>query len=171
MKRRLRNQPGRLPCNDRLSIRIVAGLCPSCTLRCFSSGESTSIQDMLGVIYRRSGHSITFRCRHCSLQWTVTLVNLRRAAVAKAASLKDEFLAHAYSTVLEGTTGVPEREAVRKTAINRQLNRRVIRLPDRTPADNNGANQVICESSVRNPVVRILGAWRSIAASDYERDE
>jgi hypothetical protein len=162
MERKMRNQPDRLDFMLAFPARILARHCPNCEPKQTGLGAIR----VMGVIYRRSNHSITFRCNECTLQWTVTLVNLRRAAVAK-----DEFLAHAYSTVLEGTTGVPEREAVRKTAINRQLNRRVIRLPDRTPADNNGANQVICESSVRNPVVRILGAWRSIAASDHERDE
>src|SRR5215468_3228193 len=104
MKRKMRNQPDRLPRDDRFSIRVVAGICPSCALSCAGAGErKSSIEDMLGVIYRRSGHSITYRCKQCSLQWTVTLVSLRRAVLVKAASLKDKMLAFAYSTVLEGT--------------------------------------------------------------------
>jgi hypothetical protein len=130
VKRLLRNQPDRLPRDDRFSIRVVAGVCPSCALSCACSGEDTSREDILGVIYRRSGHSITFRCNHCSLQWTVTLHNLRRAALAKAASIKDNMLAYAYSTVLDGTRGVPKREAARRSSIKRQTRRRVILLPD-----------------------------------------
>jgi hypothetical protein len=93
-----------------------------------------SPEKLLGVIYRRSGHSITFRCKRCSLQWTVTLVNLRKAALTKAEKLKDTHIGYAYETVLEGTTGVAEREALRRTAIKLQTNTRVIRLPDRTHA-------------------------------------
>jgi hypothetical protein len=76
--KRIRNQPDRLPRFDRISIRLVAGRCPSC------ANEAE-----LGVIYRRSNHSITFRCNHCSLQWTVTLANLHRAAKRKAAHLEN----------------------------------------------------------------------------------
>src|SRR5262249_5695772 len=95
-----------------------------------------------GVIYRRSNHSITFRCNHCSLQWTVTLANLHRAAKRKAAHLENSdpnnritaVIAAASAIVARGTAFAAEHEAARRTSIKRQTKRRVIRLPDPTHA-------------------------------------
>ena len=128
-----RNQPDRLPFVDRLAIRIVAGGCPSCALSsavesAHDGNQSKSMKDLLGVIYRRSAHSVTFRCNHCSLKWTVTLVSLRKAAQSKIDKITDESLKDFYGVVVSGTCGVDEREAARRTAIKHQTNRRVIRL-------------------------------------------
>jgi len=128
-----RNQPDRLPFVDRLAIRIVAGGCPSCALSsavesAHDGNQSKSKKDLLGVIYRRSAHSVTFRCNHCSLKWTVTLVSLRKAAQSKIDKITDESLKDFYGVVVSGTCGVDEREAARRTAIKHQTNRRVIRL-------------------------------------------
>jgi hypothetical protein len=129
-----RNQPDRLPFLDRFSIRLVAGVCPSCAY------DISNMMDIkLGVIYRRSNHSVTFRCNHCSLQWTVTLANLHRVAKRKAAAAKADACGSddpaaiglaAATMVARGTAFAAEHEAARRTAIKRQLNRRVIRLPD-----------------------------------------
>jgi len=128
-----RNQPDRLPFVDRLAIRIVAGGCPSCAPSsavesAHDGNQSKSMKDLLGVIYRRSAHSVTFRCNHCSLKWTVTLVSLRKAAQSKIDKITDESLKDFYGVVVSETRGVDEREAARRTAIKHQTNRRVIRL-------------------------------------------
>src|SRR5215831_16574752 len=134
MKLRLRNQPDRLPRNQRFELRSLAGICPSCVLARTVDGTQTEINELLAVIYRRSAHSVTFRCQHCSLQWAVTFVSLRRAALVQAALAKNKMLASIYSAVIEDTRGVTEREAARRTSIRRQLDmttlrkRRVIRL-------------------------------------------
>jgi hypothetical protein len=131
MKKR-RNQPDRMPGVHRAAIRSVAGICPSCALsRTFGGEQSTSLKDVLGVIYRRSDTSITFRCQHCELQWTVTLANLHKAAQSKIESISDETLKCFYDYVIAGTQFAAEREAERKNAIKKQTHRRVIRLQDR----------------------------------------
>jgi hypothetical protein len=131
-----RNQPDRLPNTDRFAIRTVAGICPSCALSsavesALGDDQSKSMKDLLGVIYRRSAHSVTFRCNHCSLKWTVTLVSLRKAAQSKIDKITDESLKGIYAVVVSGTRGVDEREAARRTTIKRQTSRRVIYLKDR----------------------------------------
>src|SRR5262249_50065655 len=105
--------------------RIIAGHCPNCPLKSTPVGP---IPEM-GVIYRRSNHSITFRCNQCSLQWTVTLANLHRVAKKKAEQGgKDSMV---FSALADATAFAAERATSRQNAIQRQTNRRVIRLPDR----------------------------------------
>lgn len=41
------------------------------------------------VIYRRSNHSVTFRCQACRLQWPITLASLYRAASTFAAGFRE----------------------------------------------------------------------------------
>ena len=46
--------------------------CPVCTGQLGKQSEPA-------VIYRRSNHSVTFRCQACYLQWTITWASLHRA--------------------------------------------------------------------------------------------
>jgi predicted RNA-binding Zn-ribbon protein involved in translation (DUF1610 family) len=135
--KRLRNQDDKLPSNHRFAIRSVAGVCPSCALTsavkaALSREQSMSMKELLGVIYRRSEHSITFKCSHCGLKWTVTLANLNKVARAKIDSISDEMLKRFYDYVIFGTQFAADDEAERSNTIKRQTTRRVIRLPDKS---------------------------------------
>ena len=90
------------------------------------------------MIYRRSNHSVTFRCKACYLQWTITCASLHRAASTFAAAFReagvpaDDGRVRQCHFIANGTKFAVEREATRKSTITRQKKRRVIRLPDRT---------------------------------------
>ena len=90
------------------------------------------------MIYRRSNHSVTFRCQACYLQWTITWASLHRAASTFAAAFReagvpaDDGRVKQCDFIANGTKFAVEREATRKSTITRQKNRRVTRLPDRT---------------------------------------
>jgi hypothetical protein len=77
MKRRQRNQHDRLPFPQRFLLRQTAGHCPVCTGQLGKQAEPA-------VISRRSSHSVTFRCKACDLQWTITWASLHRAAFSGA---------------------------------------------------------------------------------------
>ena len=105
----------------RAAIRTAAGGCPSC-----------NNFPTLGVIYRRSIQSITFRCNACSLKWTITLANLHHVAKRKAQEFKDDaHIAIIFETVQHITAFAAESEAARTNTIRRQTKRRVIRLPEK----------------------------------------
>ena len=129
MKRRQRNQHDRLPFLQRFLLKQTAGHCPVCT-------GQLGKQAKPAVIYRRSSHSVTFRCKACDLQWTITWASLHRAASTFAAAFReagvatDDVRVKQYDFVANGTKFAVEREAKRKSTITRQKNRRVIRLPD-----------------------------------------
>jgi hypothetical protein len=82
------------------------------------------------VIYRRSATSVTFRCNHCTLQWAITFLKMHQAAKAMAAKSggPEKFF---FETVASMSEDALDHEGARRTAIKRQTNRRVIRLPDR----------------------------------------
>jgi hypothetical protein len=71
----------RLSRDAALAFRFVAGACPVCT------GNVSSLVDLLqcyhAVIYRLSHRSITFRHNKCGAQWTMTLANLHKVALAQ----------------------------------------------------------------------------------------
>jgi hypothetical protein len=130
MKRKLRNQHDRHPRWQVDLLRSLVGNCPHCA----------RFENKLGVkhesvMYRRSEHSITFRCERCKLQWTITLAKLHKAIAAFVPVLKEAGATEAvevYENFARITKFAAEREAKRKSAINRQTGpRRVIRLPDR----------------------------------------
>ena len=56
-------------------LRLYAGNCPNCA----AWGRLTPFH-RTGVVYRLSARSVTFRCNHCGLQWTVTLHQFAKAA-------------------------------------------------------------------------------------------
>ena len=131
LKRRLRNQPDRLPFLKRFLLRKTAGSCPVC-IRHFGK-----VMYEPAVIYRRSDHSVTFRCQTCHLQWMMTLASLHRAASTCAAGLReagkpDDPRVRRYDFIAQGTKFAAENAAARKSTITRQKKRRVIRLPDLT---------------------------------------
>ena len=72
------------------------------------------------VIYRRSNHSVTFRCQACHLQWTITLASLHRAASTFAAGYReagvdvDDVRVKQVDFIAQGTKFAVEREAARK---------------------------------------------------------
>ena len=78
------------------------------------------------VIYRRSNHSVTFRCQACHLQWTITLASLHHAASTFAAGFReagvadDDFRVKQCDFIARGTKFAIEREAARKSTITRQ---------------------------------------------------
>jgi hypothetical protein len=116
-ERRLPNQHGRLCKDIALALRHVAGACPSCSEIAGNFGEHG-----WSPIYRRSHASVTFRCRGCGLQWTVTLANLHKVAKARAN------LHPWYALVAEGTEFAVKHAAQRRNTITRQPNGHVIRL-------------------------------------------
>ena len=128
MKRRQRNQHDR-SFLQRFLLRQTAGQCPVCTGQLGKKAEPA-------VIYGRSSHSVTFRCKTCDLRWTITWASLHRAASTFAAALReagvatDDVRVKQYDFVANGTKFAVEREAKRKSTFTRQKNRRVIRLPD-----------------------------------------
>jgi hypothetical protein len=90
------------------------------------------------VIYRRSDTSVTFRCKACYLQWTITRASLHRAASTFAAAFReagvpaDDGRVKQCDFIASWTKFAVDREAARKSTITRQKQRRVIRLPDRS---------------------------------------
>jgi hypothetical protein len=123
-KRGLPNQHERLTRDVAFSVRSIFGACPAC--RYFVSGSP--LKDP-AVIYRRSPHSITFKCKVCSLQWTITHANLHRAAAAIAQALRDCGKEdYECSEIAAATKLAAEREAKRRNTITRQRPRRVIPL-------------------------------------------
>jgi hypothetical protein len=119
----LRNQHDRLAKPIRLGLRIIGGACPWCV----RAGESRT-----AVIYRFSGHSVTFRCQKCSAQWTMTLVVLHRIATTSIAKgIADPTLKFFCELVVEETQFAVDDASTRASSITRQKTRRVIRLPDR----------------------------------------
>ena len=128
----LRNQPDRLPFLNRFLLRKTAGYCPLCT------GMLGANRGEPAVIYRRSNHSVTFRCKACHLQWTITLAAMHRAASTFAAGFReagvadDDFRVKQCDFIARGTKFAVKQEAKRKSTITRQRTGRVIRLPDRS---------------------------------------
>ena len=120
---KLRNQPDRLWKPVRVAVRVVAGNCPSCSV----INREIALP---AAIYRRSNSSVTFRCQVCALQWTVTLANLHRSAVARLARGIPDPLGEIYQLAADQTKFAAENAANRSAAINRQTTRRVIRLPN-----------------------------------------
>jgi hypothetical protein len=121
MKKQLRNQPDRMGALFRHSLRAFVGKCPSCSHS--------------GVIYRQSQASITFRCKHCALQWTMTWLTVNRSAKAQLAEEKDKNIAMFFSTIAQATEPAVDREAMRESSIKKNLSnqftrRSVIRLPN-----------------------------------------
>jgi hypothetical protein len=125
MKRRQRNQPDRLPFLQRFLLRNTAGHCPVCTGQLGKQAEPA-------VIYRRSNHSVTFRCKACYLRWTITWASLHGAASTFAAGFReagvaaDDVRVKQFDFIANGTKFAVERQATRKSTITRQKNRRVI---------------------------------------------
>jgi hypothetical protein len=78
-------------------------------------------------IFRRSNTSVTFRCRTCGLNWTITLANIWKVADARVADARSAEYGY-YRLIADGTKLASENAARRKTTITRQKNRRVIRL-------------------------------------------
>jgi hypothetical protein len=125
MKRRQRNQPDRLPFLQRFLLRNTAGHCPVCTGQLGKQAEPA-------VIYRRSNHSVTFRCKACYLRWTITWASLHGASSTFAAGFReagvaaDDVRVKQFDFIANGTKFAVERQATRKSTITRQKNRRVI---------------------------------------------
>jgi uncharacterized Zn finger protein len=69
-------------------LRFLIGHCPLCA----------GLKTPPGVIYRRSPTSITMRCEHCGLQWTMTWLKIHQAAKRKVEQLEAD-------TEREGTPG------------------------------------------------------------------
>ena len=120
MKRRQRNQPGRLPFLHRFLLRETAGHCPVCTGQLGKQAEPA-------VIYRRSNHSITFRCKACYLQWTITWASLASCCIdtfaagfREAGVAADDVRVKQFDFIANGTKFAVEREATRKSTITRQ---------------------------------------------------
>jgi hypothetical protein len=129
VKRGLPNQHGRLSRSQAYELRFIFGDCPCCNY-----GISNNPLRDPAVIYRRSQHSVTFRCNVCRLQWTITWANIHRAASAvidyrRSARKKPIW---DYEAIAQGTKFAAEREIKRKSSITRQTRRRAIRLPDRS---------------------------------------
>jgi hypothetical protein len=142
-KRGLPNQHGRLSRDASFQIRLAAGACPSCAM--FEPGWAklgSCSGNSPGVIYRRSAHSVTFRCNRCKLQWTITLANLHRCAAAKAITPGESEMPW-YQFIADETAFAVECEAKRKSTISRQTNRRVWRLGNgEAPMNNQGTRAV-----------------------------
>jgi hypothetical protein len=123
-KRGLPNQHGRLPRHLSFGMRTAFGSCPACG----SSARG------IAVIYRRSWRSITFKCKACALQWTITHANMHRAAKTQAEIWRGREHEHAadigslYEDIAAATQENADHEAKRRNTITRQTKRRVIRL-------------------------------------------
>jgi hypothetical protein len=63
------------------SISLRWGMCPVCSVHV--TADPFSLPLFEAVIYRRSHRSITFRHNKCGAQWTMTLANLHKVALAQ----------------------------------------------------------------------------------------
>jgi hypothetical protein len=128
-KRGLPNQHERLSRRVAFGVRAAFGSCSACGAR-----------HSPAVIYRRSWHSVTFKCKACSLQWTITLANMHRAAKTQAEIWRGSDHKNAaafvnlYEDIAMGTRDAVEDEAKRRNTITTNMDmtqlkeRSVIRL-------------------------------------------
>jgi hypothetical protein len=122
---RLPNQHGRMSHMGAFFLRSMFGDCSVCR----ELVSNKTLKDP-AVIYRRSEHSITFKCKVCGLQWMITLANMHRALAAIAQARRDCGKKEDYgiSSIAAATKFATEREAKRRNTITRQTKRRVILL-------------------------------------------